>query len=183
MFGVASLSPRPERGNRRFRGPQRRGGSNRAPDLDDALLRVLDADGGGTICRDRGADFPISSVPRRDADGVRRHSSFLAVWYHVPCWLRSNTHTHAIRDLRIPVELHYALPYVTAYPVAPHPPTGFVPAPTQPPTYGGKTKHLSPRLVSLPPSPSTPTPFAPACGMRRARSPSSSVPFPSARNE
>lgn len=35
-----------------------------------------------------------SSVPRRDADGVRRHSSFLAVWYHVPCWLRSNTHTH-----------------------------------------------------------------------------------------
>lgn len=80
-----------------------------------------------------------SSVPRRDADGVRRHSSFLAVWYHVPCWLRSNTHTHAIRDLRILVELHYALPYVTAYPVAPHPPTGFVPAPTQPPTYGGKT--------------------------------------------
>jgi len=79
-----------------------------------------------------------SSVPRRDADGLRRHSSFLAVWYHVPCWLRSNTHTHAIRDLRIQVELHYVLPYVTAYPVAPHPPTGFVPAPTQPPTYGGK---------------------------------------------
>jgi len=35
-----------------------------------------------------------SSMPRRDADGMRRHSSFLAVWYHVPCWLRSNTHTH-----------------------------------------------------------------------------------------
>ncbi|XP_070172723.1 DAZ-associated protein 2 isoform X2 [Polyergus mexicanus] len=31
----------------------------------------------------------------------------------------------------IPVDLH------ATYPVAPHPPTGFVPAPTQPPTYGG----------------------------------------------
>jgi len=38
-----------------------------------------------------------SSVPRRDADGVRQHSSFLAVWYHVPCWLRSNTHTRHSR--------------------------------------------------------------------------------------
>lgn len=66
----------------------------------------------------------------------RRHSSFLAVvprtvgldQTHTPLWPANS------------VVLHFALPCVTAYPVAPHPPTGFVPAPTQPPTYGGKIK-------------------------------------------
>ena len=34
--------------------------------------------------------------------------------------------------------LHPSMNCVTAYPVAPHPPTGFVPAPAQPATYGGE---------------------------------------------
>lgn len=34
-------------------------------------------------------------------------------------------------------ELHCLNYYVIAYPVAPHPPTGFVPAPAQAATYGG----------------------------------------------
>jgi len=99
---------------------------------------VLDADG-------------IYDLPRLCADSVLRCrvgtrtgcAGTRPFWqcgttYHVGLdRTHTHIHTHTI-CLRIQVELHYALPYVTAYPVAPHPPTGFVPAPTQPPTYGGK---------------------------------------------
>lgn len=44
-----------------------------------------------------------------------------------------------------------AFVYVAAFPVAQHPPTGFVPAPTQPATYGGKktVENPSTQLVQL----------------------------------
>lgn len=53
------------------------------------------------------------------------------MWYHVRHWLRSSRGISSTRDFTEPVAC------VAAYPVAPHPPTGFVPAPAQPATYGG----------------------------------------------
>lgn len=109
-------------------------------------LRALDAEGVSRDLPKIPHGFLYPSIPRRDADGVRRHSSFLVVWYHVPCWLKSNTQTRYLQSANS-VGLHYALLCVAAYPVAPHPPTGFVPAPTQPPTYGGKIKIFSDFLL------------------------------------
>jgi len=116
---------------------QRERNSNRALDLDDALY-ACSTRTGFTICQDyaRIPFFDPASGRGRDAPALVLSGS--GTTYHVGLdRIHTQTHTHAI-CLRIQVELHYALPYVTAYPVAPHPPTGFVPAPTQPPTYGGK---------------------------------------------
>lgn len=59
-------------------------------------------------------------------------------WYHVPLAQIEP----AANKMNGPA---FCIACVTAYPVTPHPPTGFVPAPAQPATYGGTRK----RIISM----------------------------------
>lgn len=69
------------------RKPRRRKQSNYVPDPDDALRRVR---------RGRGDDLLTISLTFRRRVKTRTGRAGTRPfwrWYHVPCWLRSNTHT------------------------------------------------------------------------------------------
>lgn len=122
--------------------------SNCVSDPNDAFRRARYGQGHNLLPRSRARGQFFAATVSRPRTGRASTRPFWR-WYHVPCWLRSNTHTHAHLRPAISVDLHFALPCVTAYPVAPHPPTGFVPAPTQPPTYGGKNSLFFPSLAPI----------------------------------